>query len=164
MDTATGTVEGGFHVCPELLDQGSSARLGQVSHITVDVDDEELLDAKALPHVAEALSLELLGVDLAAVSSEIDRGVDGISAAVDVDQVVDAVDPVEQLLGGGLVDKAELVDASNALRVDAVGIEEQSGGVEVALGLADASSAKDALEGGLKLKAIGRNGEHGFKG
>ena len=164
MDTATGTVKRGLHVCPELLDQGSGARLGQVSHITVDVDDEELLDAQALPHVAEALSLELLGVDLAAISSQVDRGIDGVSATVDVDQVIDAVDPVEQLLGGGLINEAELVDASNALRVDAVGIEQQSGGVEVALGLADASSAKDALEGGLKLKAIGRKGEHGFKG
>lgn len=162
MNATARTVECGFHVDPELFDQGRSASLGQVSGITVDVDDEELLDTKASPHGAEALGLQLFAVDLAAVSGEVDRGVDRISAAVDINQVVDAVDPIEQLLGGGLIKEAVLVSGSDTLSVDASGVEKQSGGIEVAFGLTDASGLEDALESGFKLQAISRECEgHG---
>ena len=165
MDATSGAVEGLFHVGPELVDQGSSAGLGEASEIAVDVNDEELLDAKTGPHGAKALGLQLFAVGLAAVSSEVDRGVDRLSAAVDINQVVDAVDPIEQLLGGGLIKEAVLVSGSDTLSVDASGVQEQSGGVEVAFGLTDASGLEDALEGGFKLQAIGGECEgHGWAG
>ena len=162
MNAAGRTVKSGFHLRPELVDQRGSTSFGQVGRIAGDMDDEELLDAKALPHGAKALGFEFFLVDLAAVSGEVDGGVNGLGAAVDINQVIDAVNPVEELLGGGLIEQAVTVGGSNALSVDAVGVQKQSGGVEVALGLTDASGFEDPLEGVLKLDAIGGDGEcHG---
>ena len=160
MHATGGAVEGGLHVGPEFFDQGGSTGLGEISRVTVDVDDEELLDTKAGPHGAEALSLELLLVDLGGVGSQVNGGIDLIGA-VDVDQVIDAVDEIKDLVSGALVEHAELVDASDAARVDAAGVHKEGGGSEVALGLTDASSAEDPLESVFKLDAIGGDGEHG---
>ena len=79
--------------------------------------------------------------------------------AGDVDQVVNAVNPVEKLLGGGLGGIEVLGASSKTLRIDALSVKQKSSSVEVTLGLADASSAKDGLEGGLKLQAIRRKSE-----
>jgi len=160
---ATGrTVEGGFHVGPELIDNGSDASLGEVSGVTVDLDNEELFDAERRPHGLVLQSFGKLGTDLGSVSGEVDSGVDLISA-VDVNQVIDAVNPVEDLGGRSFTEETELVDTSNASGVDAVSIKQKGLSGEVAFGLADASGTKDGLEGGFELKAVS-GGEHCLDG
>ena len=93
------------------------------------------------------------------VCGQVNGGIDVIGA-VDVDQVIDAINPVEKLSGGGLAGIEVLGARSKARRVDALGIKKKSCCVEVALGLANASGTKDGLKGGFELKAVRKRSKH----